>query len=184
MWGHSQITGNEIVDKLANKGAMDNKSVNIHLTKEEIISCLLSRFLDYWDDQWKFTARGSCKGLDLLNVRSSIRQHVLIYKMKNRLHEKAMYRLRMGNAGVKKYLNRIGLGDSPLCDFCNDQVKETIEHYLFQCSGFEVQRSVMYCNLRQLNIKDITLKIVVGGNEQYSGISIAKYICDTDQIFS
>ena len=46
----------------------------------------------------------------------------------------------------------------------------------------------MYCSLRQLNIKDITLRIVVGGEEQYSGISInifailIKYLTETNRI--
>ena len=64
------------------------------------MSCLKNRFSQYWNDQWIFTAQMSCKGLDLFNVRDSISQHVPIYKLKGRIYEKAVYRLRMEHAGI------------------------------------------------------------------------------------
>ena len=102
--GHSRIRGNEIVDALAKKGTGNDISINSYLTKEEIMSCLKNRFLQHWNDQWIFTAQMSCKWLDLLNVRDKILQHIPIYKLKARIYEKAVYRLRMGYTGERNIL--------------------------------------------------------------------------------
>ena len=81
-----------------------------------------------------------------------------------------MYRLRLGHAGVNKYLNRAGLADSAKYDFCSYQVEETTVHFLYQCPSFYAQRGLMYFNLRKVSIKDVTLKTVLGGDDQHKGI--------------
>ena len=137
--------------------------MNSPLTREEMISCLNTNFVEYWDKQWKFNVEATGKGLDLYRIRNGIRQNVPVYKLKNKLHEKAIYRLRLGHVGVRKYLCRIKLADSGICECCNDQVEETIEHYLLQCSAFNRQRRAMYSSLQNLNIREINLKILLGG---------------------
>ena len=186
--GHGNVRGNEVVDTLAKKGTRDTKSVNCYLTREEINSCLTSKFLDYWDKQWKFSVQMSGKGLDLFRIRTGIRQKVPVYKLKNKLQEKAIYRLRLGHAGVKKYLCRVNMVDNAICDFCKENVEETVEHYLLYCNAYDIQRKCMYSSLQKLNVKEINVKVLLGGDGKYSMIIrnilriLAKFLAETNRI--
>ena len=112
--GHSGIVGNEIADKAANMGHANDSSVRDSLTKEELYSYMKIKFNEYWDHYWKFTTSSSGKGLHLREIRGNVMQSVSTFKMKNRWQESMIFRLRVGHAGVNKYLYRIGLKDSPI----------------------------------------------------------------------
>ena len=58
-----------------------------------------------------------------------------MYEFKNRKHENTIYRLRIGYAGLKKYLFRIGMTDNAICEHCRVLNEETSEHYLLYCKG-------------------------------------------------
>ena len=165
--GHVEIKGNNIADKLAKMAVKNDKSVYSPLTKEEMISCLHSSFLKYWDENWRVKCEVSGKGLALLKIRDSIMHILPIYKLKNRLYEKVIYRLRIGHVGLKSYLNRIGLADSAMCEHCRGQVEETVQHYLLECPAFSVQRQCMYAKLLKHKIGIVNLKVLLGGERIY-----------------
>ena len=108
--------------------------------------------------------------------------------MKSRIYEKVLYRLRLGRVGVRKYFYRVGLANNAICEYCDDQIEETINHFLFDCEGFRIQRNQMLCNLRKLNINDVTLKVVLGRDQRYSGITmnifavLIKYMIETNRL--
>ena len=186
--GHSNITGNEIVDKLAKKAQENNRSVNSYILPEEIFVWIRENFLEYWNNDWKFNVNYTGKGLDLYNVRENIRQKIPIYEFKNRKYEKTIYRLRLGHAGLKKYLYRIGMADNAICEYCNDQSEETIEHYLLYCKGFHRYRRNMYNKLSKLKINCINLKVLLGADERYREkiksifVVLLKFIEDTNRM--
>ena len=186
--GHTQIMGNEIADKLAKKAVTNDRSVYHRLLKEVVLSLLNVKFLEYWDQQWKCDVQYTGKGSDLYKVRDNIRQKIQIRELKCRRYEKILYRIRLGHVGLKKCLYRIGIADSAMCSYCNSQMEETIEHYLFYCVGFYEQRCSMYTNLRKLDIQQINLRVILGAEEKYNGIVknilliLMKYVCDTKRL--
>ena len=186
--GHANIGGNEVVDKLAKKAKENNRSVNSCLMSEEILSCLKENFLTYWNENWKSNVNYTRKGLDLYKVKDNIRQRIPVYKLKNRKYEKTLYRLRLRHTGLKKYLCKIGISDSAICDHCNDQSEETIEHYLLYCKGYYAQRMNLYGKLNMLNIRDVKLKVLLGAEEKYRDksksiiLALMKYIEETNRM--
>ena len=184
--GHSGIVGNEIVDRAANMGHNNDRSVNYYLTKEEMFSYLKICFYNYWDSYWKCTTDSSLKGLHLRSIRSSVKQSLPICKLKDRRHESVVYRLRIGHVGVNKYLYRVGLKDTPMCDLCG--AEETIEHYILECPGYSQQRDHLLEYCKKLGVRDVNLKVLLGGEEKYKNSCrdilrcLLKYIVSTGRV--
>ena len=64
-------------------------------------------------------------------------------------------RLRTGHCGLKQYLHRFKHADSPYCD-CGDG-KETVEHYLLECTLYKAARNVLRRNAgaRKMNVPSL-----------------------------
>ena len=83
-------------------------------------------------------------------------------------------------------MNRFRMADDDICDLCN-QV-DTIEHFLFYCSKYEESREHFRLALRNLDIPDLTLKIVLGLDKNYRKKKFSilnetvKYLRKTDKI--
>ena len=152
-----------------------------------MLSTLVKNFTKYWDDYWKATAEYTGKGLHLLSIRENIKNSN-IYKLKCRRYEKVIFRLRIGHVGLRQQLHRIGLVNSELCEHCNEQEKETINHYIFYCTAFNCQRKIMMDKLKGLSVTDVTLKILLGGEGKYNHISkeilmtVIEYIISTNRL--
>lgn len=163
---HVGIHGNEVVDRAANHGHQNALITPTAICKEEKYSSLTAKLGQYWDSFWKTSARQTGKGLFLTNVRENIYQNVP-YNIVNRRLETAIYRLRIGHAGLNEYLHRIKIVESDECDEC--QVPETVEHFLFHCNKYLRQRFLMTARLRYVdeNIIEPSLKLILGGSVEY-----------------
>ena len=71
--------------------------------------------------------------------------------------------MRIGHIGLKEYLNRFGMSESPMCRRCN--VPESVSHYLLICTEHQVARRKAVNALRSKGILHITLKIMLGGGD-------------------
>jgi hypothetical protein len=65
-----------------------------------------------------------------------------LYDSLKRKESDVIAQLRTGMARLNSYLHRIGAAESDICD-CG-QAAETIEHFLFRCKKWEMQREVMF----------------------------------------
>ena len=81
---------------------------------------------------------------------------------KNRIQETLFARLRCGCARTNKYYFKIKMINSPNCDTCG--IIEDIEHVLIHCTNFTTQRNTMIQNLRNIDVTNINLKNLLGGN--------------------
>ena len=136
--GHCGIKINEIVDRLAKKATSNDRSVLYHLTREEMFAYLDVQFRKYWDECWKSTVNATGKRAHLIHIRDNVNQCIPVYKLKCRKYEKIIHRLRLGHVGLglKKYLYKIDIVESPLCTHCNVGSVESIEHYILDCPAY------------------------------------------------
>lgn len=163
---HIGVGGNEIADKAANQGHLNENVTTISLSKEEHCSLLAVRFGQHWDSYWKTTTAQTGKGLFLINIREDIYQNVPSI-VSDRRAETALHRLRVGHAGLNGHLHRIRVVETGECEEC--QVPETIEHYLLHCPRYLRQRILMSARLRfvNINITQLSIKLLLGGSAEY-----------------
>jgi ribonuclease HI len=161
--GHADIVGNTVADLSAKLGHQNNRSVVYPLMLQELISTLKSKFLTYWDEDWKYKVEVSNKGLFLRNLIDNIHSKNLIYHKTRRI-EVTLSRLRIGHAAVKTTLNRFNLATDDLCINCN--VPETIQHLILVCNKYVVPRRELERNLQKVGINNINLKILLGNTNQ------------------
>uniref|UniRef100_A0A2P2I2N0 Pol-like protein n=2 Tax=Hirondellea gigas TaxID=1518452 RepID=A0A2P2I2N0_9CRUS len=182
---HIGIKGNEIADKTANLGHEALTSALYPLAREEEISLVKEKFKQYWDQHWKDSTYDTGKGLFLRNIKDNI-HHESPINFKNRRMDVVFHRLRMGHVGVGSYLHRFNMRDSNTCQNCNET--ETIEHFLMVCPAYRTQRQRMLNKLRNLNVENITMKLMLGGsdasrahNKKYVRIT-AEFIRDSGRL--
>ena len=74
-------------------------------------------------------------------------------------------RFRNGHVGLRNYLYKIKLVDSPFCLFCPGNIEETISHFLFDCPKYIDSRNVLKTALNNLNIhsSSISLSVLLDG---------------------
>lgn len=48
--------------------------------------------------------------------------------------------MRSGKIGLNDYLYSVGIRDSPLCDLCDSEERQTISHILLSCEGLDGPR--------------------------------------------
>ena len=72
------------------------------------------------------------------------------YRTNNRTIDVIITKLRLEKVHLNKYLNKIKLTDTELCNQCNLDEVEDIEHYLLHCPKYRIQRDTLITNLRKL----------------------------------
>ena len=136
-----------------------------------------------WHSYWIREMDASGKGRFLYKRKRQI-SYWSWTEHRDRRVETGLARIRMGHAGVNSHMHRFNMSDTDMCD-CGEV--ETIEHYLFQCPKFTIERSYMYLNLTELNV-EMTIKNILGGGtftpikqKKITDI-MAKYLKDTNFI--
>ena len=185
---HVEITGNEIADTLANSGHSKDTSMIYPIEREEILSQINHQFIAYWDRYWHEECYITEKGLyHRRKVRDSLRTMTPV-DSKNRRIDVALFRLRLGHAGVNKHMNRFNMKETSKCEVCD--CEETIEHYLLTCPRYHQQRREMIgqINMHVENGERITLKLLLGGEEKYHSKntailnSVGRYLSRTGRL--
>ena len=189
--GHSGINGNEIADAAANKGHENNRSELLPTYREEYKSLLKEKFTKYWNDSWNSEVNITGKGTHLRTITQKVHFNEIIFALKNRRAQVIINRLRMGHIGVKAYLHRFKMAEEDLCqnsDCHADELPETIEHFMLICPAYQQQRETMTNKLRNMNITDISLKMLLLGedfplNKQEKVLGIVlEYLFSTNRV--
>ena len=115
---------------------------------------------EQWEDDWEESERGRrFRSIDEVFPFSSFRKrtHAL-----TRSQASLMIQLRSGHIPLNGYLSRINRADSDLCQACleedeNFQCRETVKHFLFECTAYNKEREELtkQVSRRHLNLKDI-----------------------------
>jgi ribonuclease HI len=159
--GHSGFLGNEIADELA-KHAICQPLVDIVLPiMPSVINTETSKFIEnehnrYWNS---VPGQKTCK---LFVKKLDSRRHKSLLSMQ-RKDLSYITRFITGHSNLNQHLNRIGLINSSVCRFCEEE-DETSEHLLCNCLGLTQQRNAI---LKKdfINIQDLEINVNVNVNE-------------------
>lgn len=144
--GHTGIPGNEVADRLARTAAETEIIPNplTSITKGETKAIMRQHCMEAWEEQYK----RDNKGLNYKKYQPSVMENLPSYS--NRLTSSTMFRLQTGHCRLNKHLYKIGVKDSPNCDYCH--IPETVEHFLMLCSEFNDQRSFLINSAHRASI--------------------------------
>ena len=145
--GHVGIPGNEEADRIA-RNAATTESTSFQRTaisKMEAKAIIKQHCMTLWDDEYKSTM----KGFQYKAFQPSIFQNPIT--ISNRLSSSILFRLRSGHCRLNGHLHRIGIIESPNCDYC--QTQETVEHFLLSCPQYGSQRSRLVQKASQLKVQ-------------------------------
>ena len=184
---HAGIRGNEIADRTAKLGHEANKSVKYDLAQEDLYNDIKKRIKNWIHENWIVNINHTGTGKFLRDIKSDFNQKNPIH-LRDRRSAVVMHRLRIGHAGTLQYLHRFDRAETESCSQCN--CPETIDHYLLECKRYEQQRNVMKRKMTELDITELTLKMLLGGMEKNVRINkkiieiTVQYIKDTNRIDS
>ena len=150
---HIGIQGNEKADRLANLGA--NRPEPDHEIDFELGEAYaeVDRYvMEMWQNHWDNEPTGSFYRRLVPKVGGTSRM-----LFSTRQYETAATRLRFGKCRLNAYLHQIGLHETGHCDRCN--VPETVEHFLFDCTGEVTELVRDACRDRGI---DATVEAVLG----------------------
>lgn len=146
---HVGIPGNERADELAKKAALKDKRAPVYDRFPISFGkrVLRERTEALWQARYLQAEGGSVTRLFFKDVRRA-------YKILGRLRMDNLYSLIFtGHGGVRQYLHRFKIADSPLCA-CNSQDEETVAHILLECPRYARERYEVEC-LVGSSLKDI-----------------------------
>ena len=163
---HSGISGNEIADAAAKEAHGGDRSANTKLFLSEKIAMLKQQSHKHWEENWVYSTDATCKGLFLRSIRDTpIKRDAVVYDKLGRREQVLLHRFRIGHVGVHDYLFRFRIISSPVCAnmLCSeDEISETLEHYIYICPAYSVQRSTMFERLSSIGVHDRSLKTLLG----------------------
>ena len=150
---HSDVPGNERADseaKLAAKGKSSDRGALPILFRSPLpknAAALKQHFYERLKLKWKVRWRKSPQH-NRLSRHDPQFPPSTFYKTRDKLscrEASLLTQIRTGHIPLKSYLHRIKRADTPFCEHCleDDNMEETLYHYLFECSGFAKERAVM-----------------------------------------
>ena len=158
---HCEISGNEAADKVAKLRHMNNRTELYHLETEEVNLKLAKKYIARWNQYWKTEVNRTQKGKHLASIQDNIQYNPWVC-LANRKEEVILARLCTGHAATEAYRARFSMIDSNLCVTC--ATEDNIEHVLLDCQKYLHERNQLIYNLRQNDILDLSVKLLLGGN--------------------
>ena len=162
---HKEITGNELVDKLAKEAHEIEKISNISVSKGDHKIYLMNIIRVIWQERWTEEVNITNKGKFIQKIKDKIGYWPWT-SHKNRKIESTFCRLRIGHAGVKEHLFRFKLSEDNCCD-CGEI--ESIEHMLIDCQLHTSERNIMKNKLDKEGV-NLNLRNLLGGGPYKTNI--------------
>jgi hypothetical protein len=145
--GHKDNVGNEDADKKAKEASehqiLDTLHVNrkifkidLPLSKSALKASMRKETTERWAALWASSPRAK-----FTRFHDDSPPSVSIFKIYNSLPRRSgalFTQLRTGHIGLNGLLYRIGASDTPKCPHC--ETKESVNHFLLQCSRYDYQR--------------------------------------------
>lgn len=169
---HVGIHGNDMADEGAKSALSHIKdNITVHLNKTETKNFLNSRMQICWQQSWD-TAK---TGRNMYNTVPKVTTSVKTIKFLGNRLITAYTRLRLGTAGLNHTLYKMKVHENGLCDVC--KTPETVEHYLFHCSKFYLQRQKLLRDI-DIDINNINISDLFAASGQAT-TAVMKYIAST-----
>jgi ribonuclease HI/endonuclease/exonuclease/phosphatase family metal-dependent hydrolase len=155
--GHSEVKGNEEVDKGAKKAAEGRGSNKRRLpgfladrALPSNVSAMRQAHTEELVKEWKRRWSKSRRHQRLSNIDSDIPSKKSTGKLTNfsKGLTSLVVQLRTGHVPLNSYLFRISKSDTDTCPSCQD-APETVHHYLFDCVSYGRERHKRYTVLRR-----------------------------------
>jgi hypothetical protein len=126
---HVNISGNEEADQLA-RLALNKETIDIEVDLElkEGYKLVDAHIMKCWQNKWNTEITGRYYHAIQPTVSKAIK-----FKAKNRNKETTITRLRIGRCGLNHFLHQNHQHSTGKCNNCG--AKETIRHFLIECSG-------------------------------------------------
>jgi ribonuclease HI len=157
---HADIIGNERADAVAKMGHTLDRSALFHLSCSDTLALLRSCFVRSWELDWISVLAVEGKGHHLASVRTDLSPVPWVASCSRRAAV-VLTRLRLGHAGVRSYLHRFGMADTPMCLHCG--VEDTVEHFLLACTQYRLERRVLINSIQALGVLHPSVRILLGG---------------------
>jgi hypothetical protein len=181
--GHSNIPGNEEVDKEAKKAAEGHASEAASLPKTLRKPMKISksaarqkqqeRVKGRWIKEWTMSPRYD----KLKHIDPSLPSRKFVELISNKKFHRAeaskIFQLRSGHIPLNAYLHRFKLKDSAQCPACGAP-RETRQHFLMECPAYAHERWKLKPKKGRSELKYAD---IVGNGEKV--VALAHYIMDT-----
>lgn len=141
---HTDISGNEAADKLANIGRSLNVPKNIKIDKADILAVIKHKLTEEFSQKWKTTATNKGGWYSEIVKKFPKTRWFDNLKYARRKDITNIIRLKTGHCRTKVHLNRIGIIDSPLCE-CGKI--ENINHIFLACPLRTYPQTDLYTKL-------------------------------------
>lgn len=148
---HSDVDRNERVDQEA-KAAAGGKSSHFTRLPEKLflplpssVSALIQQAKSEAQDEWKLAWQKSPRKriYDTSDDQFPARRFLKIVKGLSKHKSSILTQLRTQKIPLNDHLSKIKKADSARCQQCQRSRRETVQHYLFECLKYRVQRQRM-----------------------------------------
>ena len=137
MWvpGHSNIKGNEQVDRLANTASVTGNILDIDLPIGDVNSIIKKYCLKIWIEYWSKSS--TIKGSHSFSILPKVPNEPWYGKIKLFLRiSTQITRLRIGHFLTPAYLNKIGMREDSICN-CDHSFYGDINHICIYIFGMQ-----------------------------------------------
>jgi ribonuclease HI/endonuclease/exonuclease/phosphatase family metal-dependent hydrolase len=151
--GHSEVHGNEAVDKLAKEAAEGRASSRDSLPpmlRKDLPTSLsafkqeyLGKLFEKWETSWTRSSRKF--RMETVNSDFPFNSYRNRLQKLTRGQASMIVQILIGHFPLNTYLHRIGKSATKLCEKCGEEgmdgrVEETIKHFIFHCDAYIVAR--------------------------------------------
>ena len=150
---HSDITNNEIVDKIAKSAQFSLSSFKL-LPSTELLSTIRKSTSDDWSSQFRSSFTNSNSQYLLIQPHPPPLPWYKLFPNTTRSLIIKLSRLRFGHNRLPPHLKRLNLAQSDLCPLhTNPSSPATLNHILFECPAIHQIRKTLYTAALNLQLQ-------------------------------
>ena len=155
--GHLDFALNDKADKLAKDAATGSSSPPKDLPAllrkplPASLSALLqeskSKIQQRWACHWKTSPH--CRYMSGIDKSVLLKKWMKLVKLLSHKQTSIVMQLHTGHIGLNKHLHWIKCSDSPHCPNCDENAIKTVHHFLFNCTRYHREHSILHRKLRR-----------------------------------